>query len=104
VSRTGSAPEAAPDLIFTDSQTIVWSASSAASSYSLYRGSQGDGSWAFNHACLVPFLDLPAAEDTDIPPPGVAFYYLVSGRNACGEGTLGKSSALDERPNSSHCP
>ena len=36
--------------------------------------------------------------------PGQMFYYLVSGRNACREGTLGSTSSGGARPIPSPCP
>ena len=47
---------------------------------------------------------LPALTDGSLPPAGFAFYYLVSGRSFCGEGTLGSSTPGSPRPNPSPCP
>ncbi len=97
-------PEVALDLALTDAATLSWSPSPAASSYALYRGSIDGGAWAFDHSCREPALPGPGATDASAPSLGTAFYYLVSGRNACGEGTLGTTSADDPRPNAAPCP
>ena len=47
---------------------------------------------------------LRQSTDAAGPARGAAFYYLVSGRNACGEGPLGAGSNGQERPNPSPCP
>ena len=97
-------PEVALDVRFSDPQTLVWSPSSEASSYSLYRGSIFGGPLFSNHTCLQPSLGAPAATDNDLPASGRAFYYLISGRNACGEGGLGFTSGGQPRPNPYPCP
>jgi hypothetical protein len=35
---------------------------------------------------------------------GTGYYYLVTGQNACGEGTLGTRSNGVPRPNGAPCP
>jgi hypothetical protein len=101
---SGPPPEVALDLRLTGSATLAWTASAAASSYALYRGTIDGGAWIFDHACREAALPEPAASDGSAPAPGTAFYYLVSGRNACGEGTLGRTSAGAPRPNPAPCP
>jgi hypothetical protein len=96
--------EVGVDLLFVDMQSLTWSASAASSSYDLYRGSIDGGTWTFDHACLAPGLTSPAATDSSIPSAGEGFYYLVSGKNACGEGGLGVASNGQPRPNPSPCP
>jgi len=97
-------PEVAMDLGFQDPQTVAWSGSPGVASYALYRGSVGAGATLYNHTCLQPSLTNPGAVDGTLPPARSAFYYLVSGRNACGEGPLGVSSADQPRPTPSPCP
>jgi len=97
-------PEVATGLLFTDPQTLTWGADPSSLTYALYRGTIDAGPWVFDHACLPPSLPGPGATDATSPPPGTAFYYLVSGRNACGEGPLGASSNGQPRPNPSPCP
>jgi len=97
-------PEIATDLVFLDGQTLSWSPSSTASSYNLYIGATGGGGWIFDQICAESGLLSPRATDSESVTPGTALYYLVSGRNSCGEGTLGSTSAGQERPNPSPCP
>jgi pre-peptidase/thrombospondin type 3 repeat protein len=97
-------PEVATSLVFLDSQTLSWPASPDVTSYNLYIGFIVGGPWSFNHVCLEPGLPSPGASDGSLPPAGFAYYYLVSGRNLCGEGTLGSTSAGPPRANPSPCP
>jgi hypothetical protein len=95
--------EVATNLVFVDSQTLSWSSSPGVDSYNLYIGFIV-GAWSFNHICLAPGLLSPGATDSSLPPAGFAYYYLVSGSNVCGEGSLGVISAGQPRPNPSPCP
>jgi hypothetical protein len=97
-------PPVAADLAFTDQQGLAWSASPGVSTYNVYRGTADGGAWAYDHACFVSGLTTTAAIDAAIPPAGTASYYLVSGRNDCGEGSLGADSQGDLRPNPLPCP
>jgi len=49
---------------------------------------------AFNQLCLASVLTSPGVGDSAVPSPGRAFYYLISGRNSCGEGPLGTTSVV----------
>ena len=97
-------PEVATGLLFTDTQTLSWAPDPSSVTYALYRGTIDGSPWAFDHACLSPSLPGPGATDATNPFRGVSFYYLVSGRNSCGEGTLGASSNGQALPNPSPCP
>jgi len=83
---------------------IAWVADPGFSAWNLYRGTRSGGPFAYNHVCLEPASPDPAATDFQAPPPGSLFYYLVSGRNACGEGSLGPNSAATPRPTPTPCP
>jgi hypothetical protein len=72
--------------------------------YNLYRGNFGGGAAYFNQACFLASLTNPSAQDPQLPSPGTGFYYLVAGRNNCGEGTLGSNSVGTPRPNNLPCP
>jgi hypothetical protein len=85
---------------------LTWNAAPAASSYAVLRGGlEGDG-FAYNHRCLASELSAPSANDSTIPVPGAAFYYLATGlaRNATtGDltgGPLGTASSGAARPDS----
>jgi hypothetical protein len=95
--------EVALDLHFLTSADLAWSEAADALTYALYRGTIATGSWEYNHGCLIPDLPTPEASDPVLPPAG-GFYYLVAGRNLCGEGVLGADSAAQERPNPAPCP
>jgi len=97
-------PEAATDLRFIDATTMVWAASSQATSYALYRGSLTGWPWGFNHTCLQPGLGGTGAIDSAVPSAGMLSYYLVSGVNSMGEGNLGWTSVAGLRPNVNPCP
>ena len=43
------------------------------------------------------------AEDAQTPGPAAGFYYLVRGRNVCGDGTYGRASDGTSRA-SAACP
>jgi Tol biopolymer transport system component len=47
---------------------------------------------------------LPDMTDSQSPPAGDGFYYLVTGRNLEGEGPLGPAGALPPRVNDAQCP
>ncbi len=96
--------EVATDLVFLDGETLGWSVSAPVLSYAVYRGSRGIGPWVYNHTCLEPSLPAPGFVDVERPETGVVFYYLVSGWNTCGEGSLGPTSAGETRPNTFPCP
>jgi hypothetical protein len=73
--------------------------------FNVYRGRTTAGPFLYNHGCHV--AETPGTDTTDvpeIPPEGFAFFYLVSGKNTCGEGTLGHASSGTERPNDDPCP
>ena len=42
--------------------------------------------------------------DSMIPPSGMASFYMVTGENPVGEGSLGYASNGLERPNRDRCP
>jgi len=91
------------DLRFLDRWTMAWTGSSMAAGYALYRGGLAARPWVYDHACLASGLGLPTFADTQSPPPGTGFYYLVAGVNAAGVGTLGTSSSGVGRPIPSGC-
>jgi hypothetical protein len=96
--------EAATDLVFLDRVNLSWSPTPSADAYDLYAGVFGAGSFSFNHVCRTPGLQSPLATVSEDPALGTALYYLVAGKNACGNGTLGMTSAGQTRPNSFPCP
>ncbi len=84
-------------------QTLRWDGATQAHTYGVYRGSVAAGqAFAYDHACIVASVPGRAASDPANPPPGGLFYYLVSGRNTCGEGDLG-SGTPGLRPHAPAC-
>lgn len=96
--------EVAGDIAFVDDVTFGWTGSAGVTSYEVYRGNLDGGAWAYDHACFESGLIDPLASDVGVPIENLGFYYLVSGRNACGAGTLGAGEQGEERPNSAPCP
>ena len=91
--------------MFLDQTTLTWTGPAGTTSQAIYRGSIADGvAWAYNQVCHESSLSSPGATDVENPPQGTAFFYLVSGRNDCGESTLGTSSDGLPRPNPNPCP
>ncbi|MGH9750414.1 MAG: hypothetical protein ACRD6R_10880 [Candidatus Polarisedimenticolia bacterium] len=82
--------------------TFAWLKLPQANVYNVYRGSV-DRVFE-NHVCFEAASPDRVSPDPAAPAPGTAFYYLVSGRNACGEGSLGTDSAGVPRPNLNPCP
>jgi hypothetical protein len=64
----------------------------------------GDGLADSYGACFQRGLTTPEAFDDSSPSAGSVHFYLVTGRNAYGEGSLGTNSHGVPRPNSDHCP
>ena len=97
--------EAATDLTFAGTVTLIWTSQPVAAWNSLYRGSLDPATLTYDHACLLQGITGGTALDPVDPPFGAYRYYLVSGTSACGrEGTLGFASSGQERPNPSPCP
>jgi hypothetical protein len=73
--------------------------------YNVYRGMRSGGSpWAYNQTCHDPHITASSAADSENPPVGSMFFYLVTRVDACGESISGRDSVGQPIPNSSHCP
>ena len=97
--------------IFSDGSHLAWDAFPGALTYNVYRGDLGslvdanaDGAADGYGTCLDHGLVSPADSDGAAPAAGGGFFYLVTGRNGVGEGTLGRASNGAARPNTSPCP
>jgi hypothetical protein len=86
---------------------IVWNADVGTGQYESYVGTipshmMGGRPNPYDYHCLqgnlAPTGGSVTAFDASEPAVGTARYYLMSGENACGEGTLGASSAGQPRP------
>ncbi|HEU4402645.1 MAG TPA: MopE-related protein, partial [Candidatus Polarisedimenticolia bacterium] len=81
---------------------LGWKKISQANIYNTYRGTISRP-LAYNLACLEPGSPDRSSQDASIPAVGTAYFYLVSGVNSCGEGSLGVDSLQVERPNPAPC-
>ncbi len=97
----------------TVATTLTWSTISAASLYNTYRGTVPSSLMAgrtpiYDHVCFesgdAAGNGATLSTDAIVPPVGGAFYYLVDGENACGEGPLGTAPDGTPTPNTSPCP
>lgn len=106
VPREISPPGAAALVIFTSPTDLTWEAAfgTGADSFNLYRGEVSGLASGDYGACLAPDLGTNAASDLEIPGPGIAWHYLVTGRNPTGEGPLGNRSTGEPRTNPTPCP
>ncbi len=105
------APAEVLNQIFSDGTHLSWDALSGAQTYNVYRGALGtfvdsnaDGAADSYGACLDSGLASPADTDGATPALGSGFFYLVTGHNGAGEGSLGRASSGAARPNTSPCP
>ncbi len=101
---TWAIPGEATELRAASAGRWTWLGAEQAHVYDLYRGAIPAGTpFSYTHECLQPQLLTLETVDTEDPPPGVLFYYLVGGRNGCGHGVLGFSTT-SLLPNDSPCP
>jgi hypothetical protein len=97
------ATEVGSTLRFVSQSAFVWVAGPLPASFEVYRGAFQIGAFTFNDTCF----DQPAAtssSDAGLPPVDRAFFYMVSARNACGEGPHGVVTAGSQIPNAAPCP
>jgi hypothetical protein len=95
--------------ISSDRITITWTSAAPGAGtgtvHDLLRGNTSalpvDG--GATEACAGSGIAGASTTDTTTPPGGVAFWYVVRGRNACGAGTYGFATSGAERV-SSLCP
>jgi len=110
VSSVQTAPgPVAPSLMASDAPPPIglwWLKISQANVFNVYRGTIGTSGFVWNHTCIESGSTDRASQDTATPAPGTAFYYMVSGRNSCGEGCLGSTAppGTCEVGNPSPCP
>jgi hypothetical protein len=92
-------------LRFTAHDTLLWDAERSAGAYNVYREPVSDLSALAYGECRQPGLFTRTASDTEDPPPGTGFFYLVTVENRLGEeGTKGYASDMLERANPEPCP
>lgn len=99
---------APPQVVLTDvgkpdvgTIELTWSPSDGADSYSVQRGALSSLEPAYYGACLAEGLTETSLADSDPPPSGDGFFYLVQGQSLeCGLGDLGRASDETVRINS----
>ena len=86
--------------------TLEWSAATESSAewFNLYRGDSGSLAAGNYGTCLQHDLPTNTTTDTDRPPAGVAWTYLVTGEGAGGEGTPGQQPDGAPRVLTTPCP
>ena len=101
-----SPPGAAQPLVFTDGISLLWEDKSASGSetFNLYRGDTTTLPAGQYGDCLQHGLPNSMTTDSTTPGTGLGFIYLVSGKNAGGEGPLGNDSAGHARQPATTCP
>jgi hypothetical protein len=89
-----------------DATSISWTSCSPFDSYNLYRGSvRSDLPLGSYGTCALSGLPgYSVSQDTALPSPGEAFFYLITGRTPAMEGALGFDSSGALRRNASPCP
>jgi len=102
----GTPPGEVTGLVFlADGVTLQWSPEPSAGAYNVYRGLLSALSATNYGACLAQGQPGTSATDTATPPLYDGFFYHVTVENLFGEeGTVGFTSSLLERPNTSPCP
>lgn len=91
------------NMMFSDKVTFNWNAEASVGTYNVYRGDLADLASGYG-ACLSQGLNATLAIDTETPPSGRCYFYLVTAENRVAEeGTMGKRSDGTQRVNPSPC-
>ena len=100
-----SGPGTFAPLMFASRDNFVWEDGTAnhADSFNLYRGDISGLPLGDSGSCLGT-IPTNAYTDPDEPAYGNGWFYLVTGRNALGEGSMGKNSLGQDRTNTFPCP
>ena len=98
-------------IIFPSKTLLTWTGGTCAQWFNVYRANlqqpadaDFDGLADDYGTCFLPNVFVTQAPDATIPAPDFMYTYLVTGENAVGEGGMGFTSALLERPNRAPCP
>ena len=91
VRETSATPDEVADVKFDGNKsTLRWSGARQAHVYGVFRGVVSPGSaFSYDETCLLAAATVREGADPDVPAPGELYFYLVAGRNSCGEGGLG---------------
>jgi hypothetical protein len=98
-------PGEVADLRFDDDETLSWGPDRSVGTYGLYRDLVSGLPGLGYGACLRGDLESSGFRDTETPPHGSGFFYLVTASNRLREeGTKGQDSTGNERANAAPCP
>jgi hypothetical protein len=105
VSSVHSAPgEVGNTVRFDPVAGLQWARVPQGNVYDVYRGTLGGGGGTdYNQGCSEAESPDQKSSEPSSPPAGQAFFYLVTARNACGEGSLGTDSSGRQRPMGPPC-
>lgn len=97
---------AATPLRFTDKTTLTWEdkSVSGATTFNIYRGTLANLQAGNYGGCFSSGLTASTGTESSNPAAGSFWFYLVTGKNAVGEGTMGYKTGGQERTNSAPCP
>jgi len=89
-----------------DGTTLLrWRKGWQAHTANVYRGTfAAEQPWSYGEICFVAEQPGLVAADAQIPATGTGFFYLLSGRNLCGEGPVGQDSAGAALTPATPCP
>lgn len=82
----------AASLDWNSATRLTWTPGFQATVSNLYRGTLASGSPPPDPTCRAADLVGAAFDETDVPPSGEAFRFLVTGENVCGESDAGDDS------------
>ena len=84
--------------------TLKWLHAYQAPTYNVYRGTFGGGlPFAYNETCFDTENTTWTVDDGATPVSGSGFYYIISGRNSCGESAASHNSQGVPHPPLSSC-
>ena len=82
---------------------LTWVRPPSGFTFNIYRGTIDATPWAYDESCFVSENPSTTVPDAELPPPGTAFYYLVSARNVCAETRIGQAGDGGELAAASPC-
>ena len=80
------------NVSFGAPQTLGWDSLAGSTAYHVYRGSVSGLAAGNFGACLIGSVPGTSAITADVPPVGSAYFYLLSGYDPTGEGSIGTTS------------
>lgn len=92
-------------LFDKDHITLKWNPEKSVGTYNLYRNLLSNLFGGGYGNCKEYGIENEQTTDTETPPTGYGYFYLVTAKNRIAEeGTMGYNSAGTERSNSNPCP